>query len=284
MFFVVFGKCGHIADTDIINNYIKALYLKNNTFIMENTTANKTRNPKWHRDEVILALDLYFRIERNSIGPTNPQIIELSKLLNKLPIYRNSNTTEKFRNPNGVSLKLHNFSAIDPNYKGEGMKSYSKLDDEIFHEFVNDKEGLSKIASRIKEVLKDNLLSELNKVEDEDIDSYQCSAKEGQTLYIYHKYKERNKTLISKKKKSFLSKHGCLYCEVCGFDFAKVYGVLGEGFIECHHTSPLSEIENEKETTLDDLSVVCPNCHRMLHRKIGITIEDLKEILRTMEK
>ena len=225
---------------------------------MEKTTANKTRNPKWHRDEVILALDLYFRIERNSISATNPQIIELSKLLNKLPIHRDYNTTEKFRNPNGVSLKLHNFSAIDPNYKGEGMKSYSKLED--------------------------NLLSELNKIEDEDIDSSQYSAKEGQTLYKYHKYRERNKTLISKKKKSFLSKHGCLYCEVCGFDFAKVYGVLGEGFIECHHTSPLSEIENEKETTLDDLSVVCPNCHRMLHRKIGITIEDLKEILKTIEK
>lgn len=251
---------------------------------MEKTIDNKKRNPKWHRDEVILALDLYYRIERNSISATNPQIIELSKLLNKLPIHRDSNTTEKFRNPNGVSLKLHNFSAIDPNYKGEGMKSYSKLDDEIFHEFVNDKEKLSKIAFRIKEVLEDNLLSELNKIEDEDIDCSQYSIKEGQTLYKYHKYRERNRTLILKKKESFLFKHGCLYCEVCGFDFAKVYGTLGEGFIECHHTSPLSEIDNEKETRLDDLRVVCPNCHRMLHRKIGITIEDLKEILKAIEK
>ncbi len=251
---------------------------------MKKTTSDRIRNPKWHRDEVILALDLYFTIDRNAISASNPQIIELSKLLNQLPIHRNSQTTEKFRNPNGVSLKLHNFSAIDPIYKGKGMKAFSKLDEEIFYEFVNDKIQLSKIAFKIKEVLKDNLLPELNKIEDEDIDSTQYTAKEGQTLYKYHKYRERNKTLISKKKKSFLSKHGCLFCEACGFDFAKVYGMLGEGFIECHHTSPLSEIENEKETTLDDLRLVCSNCHRMLHRKIGITIEDLKEILKNIEK
>jgi hypothetical protein len=37
----------------------------------------RTRNPKWHRDEIILALDLYLDKERGSIDKSNPKIIEL---------------------------------------------------------------------------------------------------------------------------------------------------------------------------------------------------------------
>ena len=39
--------------------------------------------------------------------------------------------------------------------------------------------------------------------------------------------------LVRRKKKSILEKLGHLRCEVCGFDFQKAYGELGEGFIEC---------------------------------------------------
>ena len=71
------------------------------------------RNPKWHRDEIILALDLYFRLDPGQISARNPAIIELSKVLNKLPIHEERPDSVKFRNPNGVGLKLSNFLAID---------------------------------------------------------------------------------------------------------------------------------------------------------------------------
>jgi len=45
------------------------------------------RNPKWHRDEIILALDLYFKIEPGQVSARNPKIIELSEILNRLPIH-----------------------------------------------------------------------------------------------------------------------------------------------------------------------------------------------------
>ena len=86
------------------------------------------RNPKWHRDEIILALDLYSRLEPGHISSTNPEIQELSAILNGLPIHEVRPDEAKFRNPNGVSLKLSNFLAIDPTYKGKGMQSFSKLD------------------------------------------------------------------------------------------------------------------------------------------------------------
>lgn len=77
------------------------------------------RNPKWHRDEIILALDLYFSADRGSIDDKNKKIVELSQVLNKLPLFPERPDEEKFRNPNGVTLKLSNFLAFDPTYKGK---------------------------------------------------------------------------------------------------------------------------------------------------------------------
>lgn len=67
------------------------------------------KNPKWKRDEVILALDLYFQLKPGEISAKNPKIIELSTILNKLPIHNDQKLNNKFRNANGVSLKLSNF-------------------------------------------------------------------------------------------------------------------------------------------------------------------------------
>ena len=68
-------------------------------------------------------------------------------------------------------------------------------------------------------------------------------------------------------------------CTVCEFDFAKVYGELGQGFIHVHHIVPLSRIGSEYEVDpTKDLRPVCPNCHAMLHRSKGepLEIEALK--------
>jgi len=60
------------------------------------------KNPKWTRDELILALDLYFRCPPNKTNKDNPEIIALSELLNSLPIHPQKAAYGKFRNPNGV--------------------------------------------------------------------------------------------------------------------------------------------------------------------------------------
>jgi len=95
------------------------------------------KNPKWHRDELIL--DLYLRLKPGEIHAKNPEIIELSDILNKLPIHNEKPDAVKFRNANGVGLKLSNFLAIEPSYLGKGMASYSKLDKEVFEEFREQK-------------------------------------------------------------------------------------------------------------------------------------------------
>jgi 5-methylcytosine-specific restriction protein A len=57
-------------------------------------------------------------------------------------------------------------------------------------------------------------------------------------------------------------------CKVCRFDFAAVFGTLGEGFIHVHHVVPISEIGDAYSLNpATDLVPVCPNCHAMLHKR-----------------
>ncbi|AWI25222.1 HNH endonuclease [Flavobacterium pallidum] len=239
------------------------------------------KNPKWHRDEIILALDLYHDPYRGTVDSKNPNIIALSELLNKLPIFMEKPDGAKFRNPNGVSLKLSNFMAIDPNHKGKGMKSYSKLDKEVFEEFGRDRRKLREMANRIKSIVTNDFIKlQLDQIENDEVSELD-SVQEGQVLYKLHKYRERNNKITKKKKNSILKSKGKLACEVCGFDFKEEYGELGFGFIECHHTKPLYTSEDISTTKLTDLALVCSNCHRMLHKKIStLSIEDLQKLIK----
>jgi 5-methylcytosine-specific restriction protein A len=70
-------------------------------------------------------------------------------------------------------------------------------------------------------------------------------------------------------------------CSVCGFDFGRSYGEIGEGFIHVHHLKPLSEIGGEYSVdSIRDLRPICPNCHAIIHRRTPpYGIEELREIL-----
>jgi len=70
-------------------------------------------------------------------------------------------------------------------------------------------------------------------------------------------------------------------CQICNFDFEKVYGDIGKDFIHVHHIVDISTIaENYKINPIKDLIPVCPNCHAMLHkRKPAYSIEDIKNCL-----
>lgn len=69
-------------------------------------------------------------------------------------------------------------------------------------------------------------------------------------------------------------------CYVCGFDFQKVYGSLGKGFIHVHHLAPLARGGRVATDPVVDLRPVCPNCHAMLHRvEPPLPIAQLKKLL-----
>jgi 5-methylcytosine-specific restriction protein A len=73
-------------------------------------------------------------------------------------------------------------------------------------------------------------------------------------------------------------KHGTR-CQACNFSFKEHYGEVGEGFIEAHHRIELSSSAS-RLTTVDDINVLCSNCHRMVHRKSPpLTLDDLRRII-----
>jgi hypothetical protein len=97
--------------------------------------------------------------------------------------------------------------------------------------------------------------------------SSQYSVLEGSKQLRSHYRRERSSKLISLKKEQYQKTNGFLACEICGFSFDKAYPEsLSRGFIEAHHKIPLSKIDSVVRTTLDDLLLVCSNCHRMIHR------------------
>lgn len=104
---------------------------------------------------------------------------------------------------------------------------------------------------------------------------------EGKANLRKHIIRERNQELIKNAKQKFKRKHnGKLFCEVCGFNFSEKYGELGENFIEAHHIKPISEMKDGEKTNIDDIVMLCSNCHSMIHRKRPwITKENLKDIL-----
>jgi len=100
---------------------------------------------------------------------------------------------------------------------------------------------------------------------------------EGSIKSYYGKRYERN----PENRRKAIEIHGTT-CAVCEFDFEKVYGERGKGFIEVHHTEPLGSLTEEKIVDPNtDLIPVCSNCHRMIHRKKDniLSINEVKELL-----
>ena len=101
---------------------------------------------------------------------------------------------------------------------------------------------------------------------------------EGEIKILQHLKRERDTRIVKLAKERFKKKHdGNVFCEVCGFNFSAKYGALGEDYIEAHHKKPISKMSLGDVTKIEDLIMVCSNCHSMLH--IGsewISHEELK--------
>jgi 5-methylcytosine-specific restriction protein A len=91
--------------------------------------------------------------------------------------------------------------------------------------------------------------------------------------YRWHRRAERSRALSRDAKRY----HGTV-CQVCEIDLGTVYGPIGHGYIEAHHLTPFAELDG-RPTHLDpiaDFAVVCPNCHRMLHKGPPYTLDELR--------
>lgn len=228
-------------------------------------------NPDWARDELILALHFYLQHRPNPPGKGSPEIIELSKALNRLgeKLFSPGERADTFRNENGVYMKLMNLRRLDPLYTSEGktgLSRGSKAEEEVWTEFSGDAARCRNVAEAIMASLDDPEVGTAwlgAEISDEGIQE----APEGRLLTRKHLARERNRKLVESKRNQDMKRHGKLACEACGFDFAIHYGDRGNGFIECHHIKPVADIVEGQTTHIDDLVLLCSNCHRIIHRR-----------------
>jgi 5-methylcytosine-specific restriction protein A len=240
-------------------------------------TRENGRNPTWSRDELILALDLYLRTRPSPPGKTSREIAQLSRDLKALGQALGNIRNRKFRNPNGVYMKLMDFRRFDPDYTGRGLQQGGHDEEEVWREFASDPARCRRAADAIRAGISDPDSRFPSDLEVEDME-----AAEGRILTRVHRTRERNRTLVAARKAAALKKRGRLVCEVCEFNFEERYGERGQGFIECHHTQPVHTLRPGQRTRASDLALVCSNCHRMIHAgRPWLAVEDLRKLLRT---
>jgi hypothetical protein len=103
---------------------------------------------------------------------------------------------------------------------------------------------------------------------------------EGRLLERRHFARERSRALTRLAKEQARASGRALDCWVCGFNFAQFYGAHGEDYIEAHHIVPVSELDENSTTRVEDLALVCANCHRMLHlRRPWLGLSELKKLI-----
>ena len=116
------------------------------------------KNENWTREELVLALNLYFKLPFGKLHTGTPDIQELATIIG--------------RTVNSVAMRLNNFASLDPYHLKRGiggLKNVSKDCVHIWNEFITNREELifeaeSVLAKRERKTLEvkyRNLLNDL---------------------------------------------------------------------------------------------------------------------------
>ncbi|NLJ13859.1 MAG: hypothetical protein GX372_01205 [Ignavibacteria bacterium] len=191
------------------------------------------------------------------------KVIAKTDIENAIPV---SSTLWKEVNFQGISqgnaCKIENI---------ENIENYDLLLQDLWNKFIPYFRTDFKTSLTINEYLE-------TKIEIDNTDD-PISVEEGKLRLVTHYVRERDRNIIREKKQEAIQTQN-LKCEICDFSFIDKFGVE---FIECHHKTPISQ-SGVTETTLDDLGLVCANCHRMLHKQFNgkfLTMDELKQIINT---
>lgn len=227
-------------------------------------------NPKWTREETILALDLYFDCEGHIPSSSDPRIKTLAELLRAFPHHSHAARKQSFRNPDGVGFKLQNLRQVAT---GRGLQNVSEMDRKVWEELGDDPALTKELADLIKSGIE--VADKATGIDDEEEEFA-----EGRVVTEAHKRRERNpklrEKLINRRKRT-----GILSCEICGCTASS--SEFGEAIFEAHHMLPLSA-GAERKTKLKDMALLCANCHRIVHRAIAkkrrwLDMKEAKQII-----
>ena len=97
------------------------------------------------------------------------------------------------------------------------------------------------------------------------VDDPILAGKEGSLRLRMHFARERRPEL-ARAKRAEAVRLGVFHCEACHLDF-RTLGRMGAARCEVHHLRPLADLGRGESmlSRLDDLALLCANCHRMIH-------------------
>lgn len=128
-----------------------------NEFSMPPINVTPLRRRLWNDDEMILALDLYFKLPFGKLNHTTPEVIELSHLIN--------------RTPSSVAYRLCNYASCDPYIINSGRTGLPGGRDKCmpyWNQYANNKEVLFIIAAQIKARIQKISIEDSLHLEDKD--------------------------------------------------------------------------------------------------------------------
>jgi predicted HNH restriction endonuclease len=97
---------------------------------------------------------------------------------------------------------------------------------------------------------------------------------EGDRRLVQHLEVERSSEVVELLKSSTINRDssGFIICEACSIAPAAMHGFE---IIEAHHKIPVSEA-GIKRISIEDFVLLCPNCHRAVHKGASLQIKSVK--------
>ncbi len=91
----------------------------------------------WQEDELLLTLHLYCRTPFGKLHQSNPDVIELAKIIG--------------RTPSAVAMKACNFASLDPALSQKGLEGASKADRALWDAFMQNSTAIAEKAETLYE-------------------------------------------------------------------------------------------------------------------------------------
>lgn len=205
------------------------------------------RPPKWTRDEVILAVDVFNKNKRQT---SDSEYQALSDLLKSLPLIASDTRTDCFRNYFGVRRQLLALELTKrKNSKDPHVGEIFYIVAEIFEDKQDE---LHKIANAIKRCLP--MVKHYTFGSIEETRGFQYGAILG---HLHRNLEKKHGKAILKNAER---------CELCGIHPHSIYNLVNEAILETHWLVEPSDYDEGVVPQKKDMLVVCPNCHSALHQ------------------
>ncbi|MBK5254303.1 MAG: HNH endonuclease [Peptostreptococcaceae bacterium] len=231
---------------------------------------------KFFLDELIHKKNGYYNYRNSGINTAKGTLV-LFQFENAIIASAELTKVEKYEKPlEGIYKGSYIFDT-------ESIQVFEPITADELAEIDKDFSFFSRVKLKIDVSYQDKILALIKKksqilipeeIPENEIEKYPEGAKSQIIVNAY----ERN----SKARQESIKLHGS-NCGICGFDFGKIYGDEFAGKIHVHHVKPLNEINDNYEVDPQkDLIPVCPNCHMILHAKVGgvYTVQEVEKFIK----